>query len=463
MRLSVTLALFTFTSACAVDADISRTTDELGVEAVDVCTDGEFRCLAKALEPGELRAAPRGYGAADLADAYAIPTAGDDQPTIAIVVAYGDSRLEADLAKYRTQYGLPPCTIANGCLRVVNQRGDTSPLPADPPTTNDWTLETMLDLDMASAGCPRCRLLVVQADDTGNGLLAAQHTAVALGADVISNSWGRPEKAGQSLAAAETFLDQPGVAIFAAAGDSGFNSSGAGPSYPGTSQHVIAIGGTRLERASNARGWRETAWTEGGSACSLSIAKPAYQTASPCVHRASSDLAAVADPATGVAVYHAGGWKVLGGTSASAPLVAAIFAATGQAQQTAASIATQPALFHDVVAGANGACGDALCTAGTGWDGPTGFGTPDGERLRDATLAPEPPSDEPMPIDPPADDPGSASEDPVAGCRASSSSSWLAVLAVLGVVALRRRRTREVANGAVSSGQRVLGHARHRE
>ncbi|HEY5937132.1 MAG TPA: S8 family serine peptidase, partial [Kofleriaceae bacterium] len=287
--------------------------------------------------------------------------------------------------------------------------------------------------------CPRCNLLVVQADTSGSGLLSAQATAVELGADVISNSWGRAEEAGASLAAYEQSFDHPGVAIFAAAGDLGYDNGGTGPSYPATSAHVIAVGGTRLERSSDSRGYKESVWAKGGSGCSMSIAKPAYQADSPCAFRASADVAAVADPATGVAIYHSrggGGWRMVGGTSAAAPLVAGIFAAAGHGHRTPASLAVHPASFHDVTAGKNGSCGTKLCEAGAGWDGPTGFGTVNGTVLASTVVPVEIPDDEP-PVT--TEEPET---EPVAGCSAAGSSSSFVVALLIGLCVTRRRRVR---------------------
>jgi hypothetical protein len=438
-RLSTAL-LFSL-AACAVDdPDLAETDSELGT-TLTPCTAGEFRCLVESAEPEGMRvayASPRGFGADDLAAAYAIPATGPGTPTIAVVVAYGYPKLEADLAVYRAEFGLPPCTIANGCLRVVDQRGGAE-LPAESAPTNDWSVETMLDVDMASAACPRCNLLVVQSDDSGSGLLTGQATAVALGADVISNSWGRPEQSGTSLLQVESYFDHPGVAIFAAAGDLGYDNGGTGPSYPATSSHVIAVGGTRLETSKSApRGFTESVWVKGGSGCSLSIAKPSYQVGSPCAFRASADVAAVADPATGVAIYHSragGGWRVVGGTSAAAPLVAGIFAAAGHGHRNAASLAVHPASFHDVTAGANGTCGTKLCEAAPGWDGPTGFGTPNGTVIASTVVPVEIPDEDPVTDEPPA-------EEPVAGCSAASGSGSFGLVLLIGLLVTRRRAAR---------------------
>ncbi|MEJ7598176.1 MAG: S53 family peptidase [Kofleriaceae bacterium] len=428
------VVLVALAAGCVVDEPVEV---DLDSGQLVPCTRGEFRCLVELsqgtdTDDAAALAGPRGLGVPELTEAYSIPAA-TGSPTIAIVTAYGYSRLEADLAAYRTNFDLPACTVANGCLRIVDQRGGSA-LPAESPLDNDWSIETMLDVDMASAACPRCKLLVVQAADAGLGLLEGQDTAVALGATVISNSWGRAED-GRSLAGNERYFDHPGVAIFAAAGDLGYDGGGVGASYPATSAHVIAVGGTRLERENDsARGYTESVWTKGGSGCSLTIAKPDYQPASPCGFRASADLAAVADPATGVAIYHSragGGWRVVGGTSAAAPLVAGIFAAAGHGHRNTKSLAVDPGSFHDITSGKNGSCGSLLCEAGSGWDGPTGFGTPNGSVLAqsvvpivvpDPLLGPVPPTDE------------------AAGCSTSTSASGLAVALLIAVLIPRRRR-----------------------
>jgi len=364
-----------------------------------VCSTGPIRCLAhiRITPAGEIdaTAAPVGYGPAELQSAYQVPAGGQGAPTIAIVDAFGYPDLESDLATYRAQFGLPPCTVASGCLTIVNQRGATSPLPPEGPPAGNWTIETALDVDVASAMCPRCKLLVVQADDAKQGLFTAHSAAAAARPTVISDSWGGATASTDDLSMLEPVFDHPGIAQFAAAGDHGYDDSGTGggngPLYPATSAHVIAVGGTALVRAGGARGWSETAWSSGGSACSFSIPRPAYQSGSPCAFRASADIAAVGDPATGVAVYNlaaAGGWAVIGGTSAAAPIVAALFASIGRGDITAAQIAGSTGALFDVTSGSNGACGNLLCNAAAGWDGPTGFGTPSAALLSGATVPP---------------------------------------------------------------------------
>jgi hypothetical protein len=280
-------------------------------------------------------------------------------------------------------------------LKIVNQSGKTSPLPSNPPSNDDWTVETALDLDMASAACPKCKLLLVQADnDSGNGLYTAQATAVALGATVISNSWGGAESKTSPSTASEKYFNHSGVATFVAAGDDGYDDGGQGPDYPGTSAYVFAVGGTKLAKStSNPRGWVEGAWSTssgngaGGSACSYSIPKPSWQKNSACKYKASSDVAAVGDPSTGPSVYNAanGGWTVVGGTSAAAPFVAGVFALTGHGKESPSFAYANSGAFYDVTTGSNGTCGNVLCNAGAGWDGPTGMGTPNGSVLKGAS------------------------------------------------------------------------------
>ncbi|HVT20127.1 MAG TPA: S8 family serine peptidase [Mycobacteriales bacterium] len=333
--------------------------------------------------------APAGYGPADLQAAYSLPstTAGAGAgATVAIVDAYDDPNADADLAVYRARFALPPCTTANGCLRKVDQRGGSDLPDVDP----GWAEEISLDLDMASAVCPNCRLLLVEADSAAMAALgSAVKTAVALGADAVSNSWGGPDMKDQYYG---RYFHHDGVAITASAGDDGY-----GVSYPASSKWVTAVGGTTLRRSATARGFTETArgftetaWPGSGSGCST-YNKTTWQDAATtgCTGRAVADVAAVADPETGLAVYDsldyqgASGWLVFGGTSASAPIIAAVFALAGNtdAVDDGSYVWTHRTAtnLNDVGSGSNGSCERTQqCHAGTGWDGPTGWGTPHG-------------------------------------------------------------------------------------
>jgi subtilase family serine protease len=316
---------------------------------------------------------PSGYGPNDLKSAYNITTNGTT--TIAIVDAQGYPNAEADLAVYRSQYGLPACTTANGCFKKVNQNGVQGSYPA---TDTGWDQEQALDLDMASAMCPGCKIVLVQATTASYANLAqAVRTAAAMpGVTVISNSYGGSEAGTTSY---EASYNQPGKAVTVSTGDSGY-----GVQFPASSPNVIAVGGTHLVRATNSRGWSETAWSSGGSGCSTVYAKPSFQTDALCTMRMEADVSAVGDPNTGVAVYGPtsrtrSGWLVFGGTSVSAPLIGGIYGVTGHTPTGAASIYANKASLNDVTSGTNGTCGGTyFCTAGTGYDGPTGNGTPNG-------------------------------------------------------------------------------------
>ncbi|WP_338465961.1 hypothetical protein RXV95_10300 [Novosphingobium sp. ZN18A2] len=318
---------------------------------------------------------PAGYGPTDLRTAYAVTASGSSATTIAIVDAYGYPNAETDLGTYRSQFGLPACTTANGCFKVVGQTGSSNL----PRYNSGWAQEQALDLDMASAMCPNCKILLVQASSASfTNLATAVNTAAALGAKVISNSYGGGESGSSSYAA---YYNHPGVAVTASAGDSGY-----GAQFPATAPGVIAIGGTTLTKASNTRGFTETVWSGTGSGCSAVFAKPSWQTDTLCTTRMETDISAVADPSTGVAVYGPTGrgkgsaWLVFGGTSVSAPLIGGIYGALGVSPNAAQKIWTaSSSAFNDVTSGNNGSCGGTyFCTAGAGYDGPTGRGTPAG-------------------------------------------------------------------------------------
>ena len=147
------------------------------------------------------------------------------------------------------------------------------------------------------------------------------------------------------------------------------------------------MGGTSLRKASTARGWSESAWSGAGSGCSTKNPKPSWQTSvTQCSGKANADVSAVADPNTGVAVYDStryqgrSGWQVYGGTSASSPIIASVYALSGNTAGYPASYTWGHASgLNDVTSGSNGTCTPSLwCTSVAGWDGPTGLGTPHG-------------------------------------------------------------------------------------
>ncbi len=266
----------------------------------------------------------------DLRSAYGLNGLSSGGRTVAIVDAYGYPNAASDLAVFRSKYGLPACTVANGCLTIVNQRGSTTGLPR---YNSGWAGEQALDLDAVSSVCPDCKIVLVQTDTASIANLGAGVNTAAKMAGVvaISNSYGGGDL---SDATYGSYYKHPGIAITASTGDNGYQ----GASYPASSSYVTAVGGTSLNQASNARGWTETVWSGAGSGCSTSNVAPAGQTSTltACGKRAMADVSAVADPKTGLLIYgpntHGSGssWAQYGGTSLSAPIIAGVYALAGR-------------------------------------------------------------------------------------------------------------------------------------
>jgi subtilase family serine protease len=389
-------AFVAFTTACAVPADDQATTtmtaDEVRTaDHTAVCAnsaEGE-RCHARVLvdEYGAPRAnaapPPSSFSAAQLRSFYGITSSGSTATTVAIVDSNGYPRALTDLQQYRSMMGLPPIvacsTGGHPCLSVESQNCTTS-LPA---FDLGWAQETALDLDMVSAMCPNCNILLVQGTSASfANLAAAENTAAScLGTGghpvAISNSYGGGEAGTASFAAAYT---HPGIAIVASSGDSAFAG---GPQFPASVPGVIAVGGTSIFPGSTPR---ETVWNGAGSGCSTVYAKPSWQHDTGCATRMIADVSAVADPNTGVLVVAptsatANGLFVFGGTSVAAPLVSGIIGSIGVGTSPSAIYAHPAGTLFDVTSGTNGPCSGKpayFCNGVAGYDGPTGLGTPIG-------------------------------------------------------------------------------------
>jgi len=370
-------------------------------------TIGHAACNALYVDPAATpQAAPSGYGPGDIQSAYKLPAG---TGTVAIVDAMDNPNAQSDLDAYRSQQGLPACDA--GCFTKLNQAGSsTGPWPAG---DTGWGLEISLDLDAVSAACPGCKIILVEANSASiDDLGAAVNTAAKQpGVNAISNSYGASESSGQTGAGGYDlkYYYHPGIAVTVSSGDSGY-----GVQYPASSPYVTAVGGTSLSRVStstNPRGWSETVWGSSsgggllgllgassgtGSGCSAYEPKPTWQKDTGCSKRTVADVSAVADPATGLAVYDTygqNGWLVVGGTSLSSPIIAATYAIAGDnASYTvpAANAYAHPGNLFDVTSGSNGSCKSGgllglggsntyLCQAGPGYDGPTGLGTPNGK------------------------------------------------------------------------------------
>jgi subtilase family serine protease len=352
--------------------------------------------------------APGSLGPGLLASAYkyslpiGVSTWTWNHRTVAIVDAMDNPHAAADLTAYRSHYHLPPCTVASGCFRKLNENGAATPLPAG---DLNWGMEIDLDLQMVSAVCPQCRIRLIEASSASLfDLVTAEDRAATIGASAISNSWGSTGELGSiGPLLFDSFVDHPGIAITAATGDNGY-----GGSWPSDVPTVIAVGGTSLTRAANARGWDESVWSGAGSWCSDVDSQPAWQAAAvqqtatatnsaTCTQRTSADVAATADPLHGVAAYDSYGstgganWFVFGGTSVATPIIASMYARRGDhihdaanpypARATYNAWYTNHNVLNDPTSGSNGACGTDpvyMCNGEPGYDAPTGIGTPNG-------------------------------------------------------------------------------------
>jgi len=340
---------------------------------------------------------PSGYGPSQLDKAYGLSTSGGSGQTVALVESGDYPTAAADLSTYRSEYGLSSCTTSNGCFEKVGQTGSTTKLPKE---NAGWAEETALDMDMVSATCPNCHIIIVEANSASNSnLAAAENEAATLHATVISNSYGGSESGSSNSA-----YDHSGIVITASAGDNGYAE---GSQQPCSYATVVCTGGSSLVTASNSRGYSETVWNDlsagygaTGSGCSSYVAKPSWQTDKGCTKRSQSDVSFDADPENGVAVYDSTsydgykGWLVFGGTSVAAPAIAGIYGLAGNGSSLGPNAAQRiwndaGSGLYSVTSGNNlasrGKCNSAypyICTAGTNTDGvysgPTGWGTPDG-------------------------------------------------------------------------------------
>jgi len=381
---SLLTAVVAFGLSAGVNAQVERSGN---VYHRAVCpgpsAPGTVRCHAHVVTDKEGNAKVRlspfatngGNTSDDLRGAYKITGTGSATTTVAIVDAYGYDNAERDLGIYRTQMGLPACTTANGCFRKVNQSGVQGNYPKQ---NTGWAQETALDLDMVSAMCPGCHVLLVEATSNSfANLAAAVNTAAAApGVHAISNSYGGGESGSATY---EPSYNHAGIAVTVSTGDSGY-----GVQFPASSPHVVAVGGTSLTISGDPRGWSETVWSGAGSGCSTVYAKPSWQTDTGCARRTVGDVSAVADPNTGVAVYgpvnpHNSGWLVFGGTSVAAPLIAGVYGVNGGSVNYGSDPYAHTSQLFDVTSGSNGNCGGSyLCTFKVGYDGPSGLGTPNG-------------------------------------------------------------------------------------
>lgn len=304
---------------------------------------------------------------------------------LAIVDAFDDPNIQADLAAYDSEVGLsafPSCSLPINsssvpCFQKVDQNGGNN----YPKVDSGWGLEESLDVEVAHASCPDCKLLLVEANSSSyNDLLTAVDRAVTMGASVVSNSYGSNEFFGET--SLDYHFNKPGIAFTFSAGDNGY-----GTSYPAASRYVTSVGGTSLYLNSDNSYYSETVWSGTGSGCSAYEPRFYLQPYIGCSRRVLNDVSADANPNTGAAVYDSNyygysGWFEVGGTSLSSPIIAAAYALQGIPNGIQANnlpYNNPSSNLHDITSGNNARkCHSVLCSATVGFDGPTGFGTPNG-------------------------------------------------------------------------------------
>ncbi|GHF38271.1 subtilase family serine protease [Amycolatopsis bartoniae] len=418
------LAVFAGMVLTAALAVAPATADQVRAARFEPVCGGKYArvaCQVQKLVGGSYQA-PMGWGATDLQASHGIPATSPHTGTIAIIDVGAYPTLENDLAVYRQQYGLPPCASSTGCFRQIDYKGGPAlpPSPgADGPSIDEQiAVETSLDVDMASAACPGCRILEVQipvsevptSDGSGavnyDGYAAAfgtaVQTAVANGANSISISYGLPGSDSMVRGPVAAQLAQRGVAIVASSGDNGFQATQF--LWPQALPTVTAVGGTELVKQGNT--YSEGAWDGAGSSCVPGAAaapgQPGDVTALCGGARTAVDVSAVADNLAIYTTYspsskHSLGWTIVAGTSASAPFIAGVYAASGDLRAVDGPNLLYRAgagAFNDVISGTNGGVSNGrclppglgssttfdgrLCGAGPGWDGPTGLGSPKG-------------------------------------------------------------------------------------
>jgi subtilase family serine protease len=318
-----------------------------------------------------------GYSPLQFQTAYGV-TAQPTGQTIGIVDAYDDPKAESDLKTFSQTFGLPACTTKNGCFTKVNQTGGTT----YPSPNHSWAFEISLDVQITHAMCPACNILLVEANSHSLGNLLRAEDYATSHATVVSNSWLGNEFSTETVH--DGHFKHPGIPITFPAGDSGY-----GVYYPAASQYVTAVGGTTLTLNSNNTRASEAAWSGTGSGCSAYEPKPTWQKDAGCARRTVADVSADGDPNTGAAIYDSygfegfKGWFEVGGTSLSSQLIGSIYALAGNGTATTYGsypyANDTPSTLYDVTKGSNGLCSPSyLCTAGKGYDGPTGLGTPIG-------------------------------------------------------------------------------------
>jgi hypothetical protein len=327
---------------------------------------------------------------ADYRSAYSLPKTGAADQTIAIVTAYDAPSVQTDLDDYTKRFGVPACTVADGCFRELDQNGSSSPLPAPDPSDGVFASEASVGVEVARGVCQSCKIVLVEANSASAADLSTSvMTAIDAGATEVVTTLIQPEAQGDSVYAPD--FSGAHTVVLSASGDSAYTNQ---LNFPAALPNVLAVGGTQLALSASGQRLGETAWNLTTSGCSLYEQAPSWQSADANVvgcgtKRADADLSAAAAPGALVHIGDVGApcgtsWCEADGTSVATPIIAGVIGLAGSAGNGEAGMLyrrekSNPGAFHDIIRGTTAVpCGSALCRARKGYDGPTGLGTPDG-------------------------------------------------------------------------------------
>ena len=422
--------------AAAAPGQASCLAIRLVTRQVSSATARELRAdgLARPAAVSSVASGPAGgYSPGQLAAAYGVNPAAATSQTVAIVDAFQDPSVTADLNAFDAQYGLP--TETSSSFKVVSQTGGSV---SGITTDVGWAGETTLDVEAVRGLCHSCKILLVEADTSNNSDIGtAVDEAVSLGAKIVSNSYGSPEIPSDPQAGD---YNHAGVAILASTGDDGwydwdgFNlgaSSDNAPLVPASYDTVVGVGGTTLDLNPNGSRASEMVWNDNGpidaggfafantygvtggaagSGCSAIYSAQVWQQdvsgystlGCGATLRNGVDIAADADYFTGFDTYETTawcsgtdgngntcpssnpGWQTIGGTSLSSPLVAAMWGLAGgpagvnyPAMTLYGHFHASPSQLYDVTVGGTGACdnvGPQSCSSFFGVSNPNEFG-----------------------------------------------------------------------------------------
>jgi subtilase family serine protease len=366
--------------------------------ALDLIPDASTSAVS-GFSPSQITTA---YGVTGLTFSGGKVAANGAGQTVAIVDAYNDPTVSSDLKTFDSHFGLPTAK-----LKVVNQTGGSS-LPA---SDGGWAEEISLDVEWIHAIAPGANIMLVETNsaNTSDLMAGVKYARSASGVSVVSMSWGGSEFNGETSYDSEftTPSGHTGVTFVAASGDTG---SASGVDWPASSPDVLSVGGTSLYVSSSSGAYSsETGWSDSTGGVSQYEGEPEYQSGVQSLDaRTVPDVAADANPSTGVAVYDSygydgeSGWLEFGGTSAASPQWAGLIAIADQGRtlnkagtldgatntlptlySLEGSSSTYSADFHDITSGAT----SFGIQAGVGYDLVTGIGSAQANRLIPALVS----------------------------------------------------------------------------